>query len=176
MTATLYVFACGAGPAAEVGELARSAQAVGWDVFVGATPAGWEFLDVGGLAAATGHEPRHTWSGRASGWPHADAVVVAPATLNTVGKIAAGIADTWAVNTIVECLGLGVPIVVAPNVNPALGRHPGYRRNVEELRSWGVTVLWEPDGADPPVWMVSWDRIVEALPPVGWPDARREGL
>jgi hypothetical protein len=40
----------------------------------------------------------------------------------------------------------------------------------------GVTALWEPDGADPPVWMVSWDRIVEALPPLGWPDARREEL
>jgi phosphopantothenoylcysteine synthetase/decarboxylase len=166
VTRTLYVFACGAGPARDLADLARLAGADGWDVHVGATPAGWEFLDLAELTAVTGHEPRHTWSQRTSGWPPADGIVVAPATINTVDKIAAGIADTWAVNVIIECLGLGVPIVVAPNVNPALGRHPRYRQNVDELRSWGVAVLWEPDGADPPNWMVPWDQILDALPPL----------
>jgi phosphopantothenoylcysteine synthetase/decarboxylase len=161
----LYVIACGAGPAGELGELVRQALADGWDVYVGSTPAGWEFLDVDGLERLTGHAPRHHWSGRTSGWPPADAVVVAPATINTVDKIAAGITDTWAVSVVVECLGLGVPIVLAPNVNPALGRHPGYRRSVAELRDWGVSVLWHPDGADPPRWMVPWGEMLAALPP-----------
>jgi phosphopantothenoylcysteine synthetase/decarboxylase len=163
----LYAFVCGAGPAAEIGGLAGPAMDAGWDVHVGATPAGWEFLDTEGLTRLTGHEPRRHWSGRTSGWPPAAAVVVAPATINTVNKIAAGITDTWAVCTVVECLGLGVPIVIAPNVNPALGRHPGYRRSVAVLREWGVTVLWQPDGADPPRWMVSWAEVLAALPAGG---------
>jgi len=164
VSAVLYVLACGAGPAGELDQLVRPGLAQGWDAYVGATPAGWEFLDVEGLARLTGREPRRHWSGRASGWPPADAVVVAPATINTIAKIAAGITDTWAVNVVVECLGLGVPIVIAPNVNPALGRHPGYRRSVAELREWGVTVLWHPDGADPPRWMVAWGDVLDALP------------
>ena len=53
----------------------------------------------------------------------------------------------------------------APNVNPALGRHPRFHDNVADLRRWGVTVLWHPDGADPPTWMVPWREIVAALPP-----------
>lgn len=163
MSRTLYVFACGAGPAREVADLARLARAAGWDVYVGATPAGWEFLDVAGLATVTGHEPRRTWSGRTSGWPPADGVIVAPATITTVDKIAAGIADTWAVNVIVECLGLGVPIVIAPNVNPALGRHPRFRQNVDELRTWGISVLWEPEGAAPPTWMVPWPQTLAEI-------------
>ena len=164
MSRVLYLFACGAGPAGDVADLARLAIAGGWDPYVGATPAGWEFLDVDGLIEVTGHEPRCGWSGRSSGWPPAQGIIVAPATINTVDKIAAGITDTWAVSVIVECLGLGVPIVIAPNVNPALGRHRRYRQNVEELRSWGITVLWHPDGAAPPAWMVPWDEMLAALP------------
>jgi hypothetical protein len=45
-----------------------------------------------------------------------------------------------------------------------VGRHPRYRQNVDELRSWGITVLWEPDGAAQPTWMVPWEEMVAALP------------
>lgn len=162
MTGALYVLACGAGPARDLADLARLAIADGWDVYVGATPAGWEFLDVDQLTELTGHQPRHHWSGRTSGWPPADGIVVAPATLNTVNKIAAGITDTWAVNVVVECMGMGVPIVIAPNVNPALGRHPRFRQNIIDLRTWGVTVLWTSD-PEPPNWMAPWPAIVAAL-------------
>lgn len=55
-----------------------------------------------------------------------DAVLVAPATLNTVDKFATGIADTWAVSTLIEQYGHGAHLVFAPNVNLALG-HPGER-------------------------------------------------
>lgn len=162
MTRALYLLACGAGPARDLPELARLAMGDGWDVHVGATPAGWDFLDVEEITAVTGHPPRNRWSGRTSGWPPAEAVVVAPATLNTVNKIAAGITDTWAVNVVVESLGLGVPIVIAPNVNEALGRHPRFRRNVADLRSWGISVLWEPD-AGLSDWTVSWGAVLAEL-------------
>jgi hypothetical protein len=65
----LYALACGAGPAGDLADLAQLAIADGWDVYVGATPAGWDFLDVDQLTKVTGHEPRRHWSGRTSGWP-----------------------------------------------------------------------------------------------------------
>ncbi|HEY8524719.1 MAG TPA: flavoprotein [Acidimicrobiales bacterium] len=162
MNRTLYVFACGAGPAADVAELAKLAVEDGWDVYPGATPMGWELIDVEALTEVTGHRPRCHWSGRASGWPPADSIIVAPATLNTIGKLAAGIADTWVLSTVIECMGLGVPVVLAPNVNPALARHPRFAPNVEALRRWGITVLWEPDRVERP-WMVSWREMLDAV-------------
>jgi phosphopantothenoylcysteine synthetase/decarboxylase len=163
VTRNLYVFACGAGPARDLPDLIRPAMAQGWDVFVGATPAGWDFIDTDQLRDLTGHAPRRDHSGRTSGWPQPDGVIIAPATINTVNKIAAGITDTWATNVIIECMGLAVPVVIAPNVNPALGRHPRYRQNVDELRSWDVSVLWEPEGYSPPKWMVPWEHMLRAL-------------
>lgn len=163
MSKTLYALACGASPTGDLVELIRLAKADGWDVCVGTTPTGWEFLDTEAVRQETGREPRRYWSGRSSGWPPADAIVVAPATINTVDKIAAGITDTWAVNVVVEYMGLDVPIVIAPNVNPALGRHPRFRQNVADLRDWGLTILWHADQAEPP-WMAPWDSIVGALP------------
>jgi hypothetical protein len=59
-------------------------------------------------------------------------------------------------------MGYGVPIVLASNINPALGRHPRFRQNVGDLRDWGITVLWEPDPT-PPVWMPPWKVILDEL-------------
>jgi phosphopantothenoylcysteine synthetase/decarboxylase len=160
----LYVLACGAKPASDLAELVALAVTDGWSVYVGATPAGWEFLDVAALTDLTGHQVRRDYSGRTSGWPPADAVIVAPATINTIDKFAAGIADTWALSTMIEAMGHGAPLVFAANINPALSRHPRFRRNVDELRSWGVTVLWEPD-PEPPVWMAPWAAILESVSP-----------
>lgn len=162
MTGNLYVIACGAGPAADVGQLAALAMGEGWDVYVGATPAGWGFLDVDQLSDLTGHTPRCDYSGRTSGWPQADGIIVAAATLNTIGKLAGAIADNWALSTITESMGHGVPIVIAANVNPALARHPRFRQNVADLRSWGVTVLWDPEPV-PPTWMAPWPVILNAM-------------
>jgi phosphopantothenoylcysteine synthetase/decarboxylase len=99
----------------------------------------------------------------------ANAIAVAPATFNTVNKLAAGIADTLALGLLCEYLALAVPIVLAPNVSPPLARHPQYRRSIAELRTWGVRVLDEETSASGPSsgWMQSWRRVLEALPPPG---------
>jgi hypothetical protein len=94
--------------------------------------------------------------------PPANAIVVAPATFNTVNKFASGIADTLALSLLCEYLSLEVPIVVAPNVNPALARHPEYQTSVKKLREWGVRVLVDPS-PPPPTWMVGWDQILGEL-------------
>jgi hypothetical protein len=60
-------------------------------------------------------------------------------------------------------MGVDLPIVAAPNVNPSLARHPAFQRSVADLQSWGVRVLYERSAA-PPTWMVTWERILRELP------------
>ena len=163
MSRTLYLFACGAGHASELATLVKLAREDGWDVYVGTTPAGWDFIEPAELADLTGHEVRRDYSGRTSGWPAADAIIIVPATINTIDKFAAGIADCWALSVLIECMGHGVPIIFAPNVNPALGRHPRFRQNIEDLQNWGLSVLWDDPIPDAPSWMVPWSAIVEEL-------------
>ena len=163
---TLYVIVCGAGPAEDAATLVRLAQAQGWRVCVITTPAGRKFVDVAELEALTGYPVRTEFrkpSEPSPGWPHADAVAVVAVTINTICKWAAGITDNLALSMLYECLGVDVPIVAAPNVNPSLARHPAFQRSVAELRSWGVRVLYERSAA-PPTWMVSWERILRELP------------
>jgi len=102
-------------------------------------------------------------------FPPANAIAVAPATFNTVNKLAAGIADTLALGLLCEYLALAVPIMLAPNVSPPLARHPQSRRSIAELRTWGVRVLDEETSPSGPSsgWMQSWRRVLEALPPPG---------
>lgn len=158
----LYLLACGASPARDLAELVQLALTAGWDIYVGTTPAGREFIDTDKLTELTGNPVRHTWSGRTSGWPPADGIIVAPATINTIDKFAAGIADTWVLSTLIEAMGNDVPIVFAANINPALSRHPRFRHNVTELRSWGLSVLWGPEPT-PPTWMAPWPTILDEM-------------
>ena len=74
--------------------------------------------------------------------PCADAIVVAPATVNTVNKWACGIADTLALGTLIEGYGLGLPIVAMPYTNAAMAAHPVFQESLHRLRTWGVRVLF----------------------------------
>ena len=65
----------------------------------------------------------------------ADAVVVAPCTATTLGKMACGIADNLLVSTL---LATKAPILVAPAMNDNMWAHPAVRRNVALLRKDGV--------------------------------------
>jgi phosphopantothenoylcysteine synthetase/decarboxylase len=146
----LTVIVCGAGPASEVGQLIKLAQERGWTVQVVATPAALEFLDVPTIEALTGSPVRSQY--RKPGEPRsrpADAIIVAPATYNTINKWAQGISDTYALGILAETSALGVPIVVLPFVNSALAARTPFRRSVEELRHDGACVLLGPGGVEP---------------------------
>ena len=56
--------------------------------------------------------------------PEADAMIVAPATVNTVNKWAAGITDTLVLGLLVEGYGYGVPTAVVPYTNKVMALHP----------------------------------------------------
>lgn len=160
----LYFIICGGQPAEGAHELVKLAQADGWDVCVITTPQGARFVDTERLAAMVRYPVRsdYKWPGDPDVLPQANAIVAAPLTFNTLNKWALGITDTLAVSLLCEYLGLEVPIVAAPNINPALARHPIMRDSILYLRELGVRLLYEPS-ARPPTWMVGWSEIVREL-------------
>lgn len=166
----LYVVACGARPAADLPPFVIGMKSAGWEVCVVATPDGLKFIDRDGLATLTGHPVRSAYKqpDEPDALPPADAFAVAPATFNTVNKLACGASDTLALGLLNEAIGLGRPIVVVPAVNGGLARHPAFRSSVETLRSWGVDVI----SAGPPF---PWAELSTALlagraQGIAWPD------
>lgn len=140
----LYAIACGSPVAGHIGQLVRLAQDAGWQVAVVTTPDGRKFLDARALAAQTGFPVRSEFKqpGEPDVLPAADAMLVAPATVNTVNKWATGIADTLALGLLVEGYGLNLPMVVAPYTNTAMAAHPTFQDSLRRLRSWGVRVVY----------------------------------
>ncbi|MGW9351468.1 flavoprotein [Nocardiopsis flavescens] len=142
---TLYVVVCAAGPAAEAGTLVGLAQERGWVVQVMATPAAVGFIDIDALEKQTGRpvRSRHRLPGEPRS-PKADAVIIAPATFNTINKLANGIADNYVLDVVNEAIGLGVPTVVLPFVNSAYADRAPFKSSVDKLRAEQVRVLIGP--------------------------------
>jgi phosphopantothenoylcysteine synthetase/decarboxylase len=147
MNRVLYVIACGAPPARQVTRLIEPAQKAGWDVCVLVTPSATRFIDLLGLEKLTGHPVRSEYKepGTSDVLPPPDAIIVAPATLNTINKWAAGICDTLALGILVEAIGKQLPVIAMPFTNYAHAAHPAFVENIKRLRSWGVEVLYGPD-------------------------------
>ncbi|GAB3604000.1 bifunctional phosphopantothenoylcysteine decarboxylase/phosphopantothenate--cysteine ligase CoaBC [Microbacterium aureliae] len=73
----------------------------------------------------------------------ADVIVVAPATANTLSRLAAGAADD---PLTVTALASTAPLVVAPAMHPAMWTHPATRAGIALLRERGATVVGPDDG------------------------------
>jgi phosphopantothenoylcysteine synthetase/decarboxylase len=149
----LRVVVCGCWAAAGVGRLIDAAVSRGWSVDVTATGNGLDFVDAEEIARASGKPVRITYTfapDRSRTSPPADAMIVAPATYNTVNKLACGIADNYALSSMAQAIGRGVPTVIVPAVNTALAARLPFRRSVEDLRGEGVRVVFGPaDGWEP---------------------------
>lgn len=149
----LWIVTCGAGPAPYVGRLVEQAQDRGWRTFLIATPSAVNFIDIPALEQQIGNPIRTSHSdpsrSRNGSRPHADAMIVAPATYNTINKWANGIADTYALDILAEAIGYNIPIVVLPFVNANLAGRAPFRRSVDQLRAEGIQIFlgpkqWEP--------------------------------
>lgn len=152
----LQIVVCGAGPAADVTRLITTATKQSWTTAVTATPSALDFIGAEAIERLTGHPIRSTY--QSSDQPHrslpkADALIIAPATYNSVNKIALGIADNYALTAVAELIGRQVPTVVLPFVNAALAARAPFQRAVADLRNERVKVLlgiddgWEPHPA-----------------------------
>ncbi|QKR99960.1 bifunctional phosphopantothenoylcysteine decarboxylase/phosphopantothenate--cysteine ligase CoaBC [Sphingomonas sp. CL5.1] len=74
----------------------------------------------------------------------ADLVVVAPATADLLARMAGGIADDLATTLL---LATDKPVLAAPAMNVRMWRHAATRRNIDQLRADGVTVMTPDEGA-----------------------------
>lgn len=179
----LYLILCGSPMARNAGQLIDRAQGYGWEVCVVTTPDGRKFVDVSALAAQTGHAVRTHFKhpGEPDLLPSADAIIVAPATVNTITKWSLGVADTLSLGLLVEGQGLNLPIVAMPYTNSAMAAHPAFLAAIDRLRGWGVTVLFGPDVVrlhppgmgDQHVDGFPWHLALSALPDGGAPRAAR---
>lgn len=158
----VHLVGCGSRPTGDLPAFAAELRDAGWVPYVVPTPVGRLFLDVGRAEAASGQGVHGAFDpDDPVGLPQADAVVVAPATYNTVVKLAAGIADTLALSVTADAIGGGAPVVVVPWTNSRLAGHPVFAPAVETLRAWGVRVV-DADQAGPFPWAAVREALEEA--------------
>jgi len=171
---SLYLVACACPPVLHIHNMITASRERGWDVSLVLTPSAalWLEADVDRLAALTTHPVRSTYK-----LPHdpdvlppADAMVVAPATFNTLNKWAAGISDTLALGLVTEAIGKRMPLVALPFLNTWQADHPAFEHNVRFLGAAGVRVLLGAGGYTPhgpnekAAARFPWHLALEALP------------
>ena len=118
----------------------------GAEVQVVITPAGKEFITPITLSALTSKpviseffaQRDGTWNSHVDLGLWADAMVIAPATASTIGKMANGIADNMLITTY---LSMKAPVFVAPAMDLDMFAHPSTQRNLETLRSYGNHII-----------------------------------
>ncbi len=123
----------------------------GAQVQVVITPAGREFITPVTLSALTS-KPVITefFSGRDGSWHShvdlglwADAMLIAPATASTIGKMAHGVADNMLITTY---LSAKAPVFVAPAMDLDMYAHPSTQANLDLLRSYGNYIIEPAEG------------------------------
>ena len=141
-----YVVGFNAPPVLQLDECVALLRERGWESYVILSPTAATWVDVGHLAKVSGHAvrvaPRTPWE--PDPLPHADAVLAAPLTFNSLCKWAAGISDTLALGILNESLGLTAPVTAAPCIKKALRVHPAYQPCAARLKDAGVSLL-DPD-------------------------------
>ena len=90
-----------------------------------------------------------------------DAMIVAPATANVLGKMAAGIADDALTTTFASCAARK-PVVVAPAMNDKMWENPATQKAVAELRRWPNIRVLEPAEGELACGVVGKGRMPEA--------------
>lgn len=123
----------------------------GAEVQVVITPAGKEFITPITLSALTGKpviseffaQRDGTWNSHVDLGLWADAMLIAPATASTIGKMANGVADNMLITTY---LSAKAPVFVAPAMDLDMFAHPSTQKNLETLRSYGNHIIEPASG------------------------------
>ena len=121
------------------------------EVQVVITPSGKEFITPVTLSALTSKpvisdffaQRDGTWHSHVDLGVWADAMLVAPATASTIGKMAHGIADNMLVTTY---LSMKAPVFIAPAMDLDMFAHPSTRHNLDILRSYGNHIIEPASG------------------------------
>lgn len=110
------------------------------------TPAGKEFITPITLSALTSKpviseffaQRDGTWNSHVDLGLWADAMLIAPATASTIGKMANGIADNMLITTY---LSAKAPVFIAPAMDLDMYAHPSTQKNLDILRSYGNRII-----------------------------------
>ena len=121
------------------------------EVQVVITPAGKEFITPITLSALTSKpviseffaQRDGTWHSHVDLGLWADAMIIAPATASTIGKMANGIADNMLVTTY---LSMKAPVFIAPAMDLDMFKHPSTQKNLDTLRSYGNHIIEPGEG------------------------------
>lgn len=142
---------CGGIAAYKSADLVRRLRDAGAQVRVAMTDNAQRFVGAQTFQALSGESVRTSlWDAQAEAamghlelarW--ADAVVVAPATANTLARLAHGLADDL-VSTL--CLATEAPLLLAPAMNHRMWAHAATRANADTLRGRGVAFVGPDDG------------------------------
>lgn len=132
-------------------QLLRLLVKAGAEVQVVITPNGKEFITPVTLSALSGKPVISEFFTANTGEWHshvdlglwADAMVIAPATASTIGKMANGVADNMLVTTY---LSAKAPVFVCPAMDLDMMAHPSTTRNLELLRSYGNHIIEAASG------------------------------
>lgn len=115
------------------------------------TPAGKEFITPITLSALT-HKPvisdffsqrDGTWNSHVDIGLWADAMLIAPCTASTIGKMANGIADNMLITTY---LSMKAPVFIAPAMDLDMFAHPSTQQNIKRLQSYGNIIIEPQSG------------------------------
>lgn len=131
--------------------LIRALIKKGAEVQVVITPAGKEFITPITLSALTSKpviseffsQRDGTWHSHVDLGLWADAMIVAPATASTIGKMAHGIADNMLITTY---LSMKAPVFIAPAMDLDMFAHPATQHNLDILRSYGNHIIEPGEG------------------------------
>lgn len=123
----------------------------GAEVQVVITPAGKEFITPITLSALTSKpviseffaQRDGTWNSHVDLGLWADAMLIAPATASTIGKMANGVADNMLITTY---LSAKAPVFVAPAMDLDMFAHPSTQKNLDTLRSYGNHIIEPASG------------------------------
>lgn len=147
----LLLCVCGGIAAYKAAELLRRLGEAGAQVQVAMTDSAQRFVGAQTFQALSGHPVRTSlWDAAAEAamghielarW--ADRVVIAPATANTIARLAHGLADDL-VSTL--CLATTAPITLCPAMNHRMWLHPATQANVALLRERGAQIIGPEDG------------------------------
>lgn len=158
----------GSVSAYKAADIARALMRHGADVHAVMTPAAQQVIHPNLMAWATGNPVVTKLTGEVehvkftAGRERADLMVVAPATANTIGKMAAGIDDTPVTSYFSSALGASVPVIVAPAMHETMIKNPIIEENMKRLREAGVTVL-QPTLKEGKAKLADLESILEAV-------------
>lgn len=139
---------CGSVAAARAPELARLLMRHGAEVRPVMSLEATRLIGPALMHWSTGFEPITELTGRTEHVAlvgntdtRADLLLIAPATANTIGKIACGIDDGAVTTFATTAIGEGIPVVVVPAMHEPMYRHPIVLQNLKTLREIGISVV-----------------------------------